>query len=145
MSFHFSLGSVLRIRGILEEQEERMLQKILFEMAQTVELIEQINAELEGTDVSRRAEVFKSSIGLNVHASYERITALKQNKKELEKRMEKLEELRDRQLVVYQGARRNREMLTDMCTEKRIAYESDLARREQRNLDDNHMARRDRG
>ena len=145
MSFQFSLGSVLRIRGILEEQEERMLQKIQFEIAQTMEAIERTNAELAGTNASRSAEVFKSSIGLNVHASYERVMGLKQYRKELEAKLEKLEELRDRQLVVYQGARRNREMLTDMCAEKRLAYDSDAARREQRTLDDNHMARRERG
>jgi len=55
MSFHFSLDSVLRIRGIVEEQEERMLQRILFEIAQTLEGIESINAELAGSNASRQA------------------------------------------------------------------------------------------
>ena len=35
MSFQFSLAAVLKVRGILEEKEERMLQQILFELAQT--------------------------------------------------------------------------------------------------------------
>jgi flagellar export protein FliJ len=144
MSFQFSLGSVLRIRGIVEEQEERMLQRILFEIAQTIEDIERTNAELSGLDALRSSEVFKSFAGHNVHASYEAIATLKEKRKELEEKLEKLEQLRDRQLVVYTGARRNREMLTDMCDEKRGVYETDMARREQRSLDDNHMARRGR-
>jgi flagellar FliJ protein len=145
MSFHFSLDSVLRIRGIVEEQEERMLQRILFEIAQTIEGIESIDAELAGSNASRQGQVFKSVAGYDIHAYYERIVALKEKKKELEGKLEKLEQLRDRQLVVYTGARRNREMLTDMCEEKRGVYETDMARRDQRNLDDNHMSRRGRG
>jgi hypothetical protein len=35
-------------------------------------------------------------------------------------------------------------MLTDMREEKRTAYESDLARGEQKTLDDNYIARRGR-
>ena len=144
MGFHFSLDSVLRVRGMVEEQEERMLQRILFEIAQTLEIIERINAELTGSDALRRAEVFKPVSGFNIHASYEHVLALKEKKKELEDKLEKLEQLRDRQLVVYTGARRNREMLTEMCEQKRGVYETDAARREQRNLDDNHMSRRGR-
>jgi len=145
MGFHFSLDSVLRIRGIVEEQEERMLQRILFEIAQTLEGIESINAELAGSNASRQTEVFKPLSGYNIHAYYEHIEALKEKKKELEEKHQKLEQLRDRQLAVYTGARRNREMLTDMCEEKRGVYETDMARRDQRNLDDNHMSRRGRG
>jgi flagellar FliJ protein len=144
MGFHFSLDSVLRVRGMVEEQEERMLQRILFEIAQTLEIIERINAELTGSDALRRAEVFKPVSGFNIHASYEHVLALKEKKKELEDKLEKLEQLRDRQLVVYTGARRNREMLTEMCEQKRGVYETDAARREQRNLDDNHTSRRGR-
>ena len=144
MGFHFSLDSVLRVRGMVEEQEERMLQRILFEIAQTLESIERINAELTGSDALRRAEVFKPVSGFNIHASYEHVLALKEKKKELEDKLEKLEQLRDRQLVVYTGARRNREMLTEMCEQKRGVYETDAARREQRNLDDNHTSRRGR-
>jgi flagellar export protein FliJ len=145
MGFHFSLDSVLRIRGIVEEQEERMLQKILFEIAQTLEGIERTNSEIAGLDASRSADVFKTFVGYNIHASYEQVVALKERRKELEQKLEKLEQLRDRQLVVYTGARRNREMLTNMCEEKRGVYETDMARREQKTVDDNHMARRDRG
>jgi flagellar FliJ protein len=145
MAFHFSLESVLRIRGIVEEQEERMLQRILFEIGQTVEGIKSINAELAGSDASREAEVFKPVAGFNIHVAYERMMKLKEKRKELEEKLEKLEQLRDRQLLVYAGARRNREMLTDMCEEKRGLYETDMARRDQKNLDDNHMSRRGRG
>ena len=145
MAYQFPLDAVLRIRGIVEEQEERMLQKILFEITQTLESIELVDAELVGSNASRRADVFKAFIGHNVQASYEKVMELKQRRKDLQEKLGKLEQLRDRQLVVYRGARQNREMLTNICAEKRDAYELDMARREQRTLDDNHMARRERG
>jgi flagellar FliJ protein len=144
MSFHFSLATVLRVRGILEEQEERMLQKILFEIAQTREALERTEAAITESDTSRRADIFKPFIGRNLHASYGEVKELKQDRKNLEEQIAKLEQLRDRQIVVYEKARRNREMLTNMHEEKRSAYDSDLARLEQKAIDDNYIARRGR-
>jgi len=63
MAFQFSLAAVLRVRGILEEREERMLQKILFEISQSFEALAQIDAEISGTNASRRAEILRPVVG----------------------------------------------------------------------------------
>ncbi len=144
MPFQFSLATVLRIRGILEEKEERLLQQILAEIAQTREALARIEAEIAESDASRRAEVFKARVGHNIHASYGRMNELKQNRQILEEQLERLEELRNRQILVYEAARRNREVLANMHEEQRSAYESGLARLEQKAVDDNHIARRGR-
>ena len=144
MAFQFSLNTVLRVRGILEEQEERMLQKILFEIAQTIEAMARADEEMVRLDASRHNEVLQQIIGNHVHASYGEMMRLKQMRKDLEERLGKLQQLRDRQLVVYKTARQNREMLTDMREVKRGEYESDASRREQKTLDDNYIARRGR-
>lgn len=144
MSFQFSLAAVLKVRGILEEKEERMLQQILFELAQTRDTVARIEAAIAELDGARSANVFKASLGRNIQASYGEINGLKQTRKDLEAHIEKMEQLRDRQIVVYETARRNREMLTGMHKEQRIAYESDLARTEQKTIDDNFIARRGR-
>jgi flagellar FliJ protein len=144
MAFHFSLSTVLQVRGILEEQEERMLKKILFEIAQTREAMAHIDAEIAESNASRSADIFKPFAGHHIHASYGEIKQHKQNRKDLEAQLEKLEQLRDKQVKVYEAARRNREMLTDMRAEKRSAYDSDMARSEQKTLDDNFNARRGR-
>lgn len=144
MAFQFPLATVLRVRGILEEREERLLQKILFEISQTVENLARTDAEIAGSDASRREDIFKPFIGYNLHAAYGEVKQLKQSRKELEEQISKLEQLRDRQLIAYEGARRNREMLTDMHSEQRSVYDSDAARREQKALDDNYIARRGR-
>jgi flagellar FliJ protein len=144
MAFQFSLGTVLRVRGILEEQEERMLKKIQVEIAQTLEAIERVDAEIAGSDASRRNDVYKRFLGRNLQASYGEVNELKQVRKELQERIKKLEQLRERQLKIYEAARRDREMLTDMQEEKRNAYDSDVARIAQKTLDDNFIARRGR-
>jgi flagellar FliJ protein len=144
MAFAFSLATVLRFREILEDREERLLQKILFEMAQVRENLERTEAAIAGTDKSRREEILKPLIGHHFQASYEEAKALKQTREELIATIGKLEQLRDRQVSVYEAARRNREMLTDMREEKRGAYEADIERREQKILDDNFIARRGR-
>jgi flagellar export protein FliJ len=144
MGFQFSLAAVLRVRGILEEQEERMLQRILFEITQTREALACTDSALGKVDVARREDVFKSIVGHNIHAAYGEIEELKQNKNDLEEKMAKLEQLRDQQVKIYEKARRNREMLTDMRDEKRSAYDSDMSRLEQKTLDDVFISRRGR-
>jgi len=144
MSFQFPLATVLRVRGILEEKEERMLQQILGEITQTREVLARIHAEILESDASRHAEIFKTRVGHNIHASYGRMNELKQNRMILEEQLEKLEQLRDRQIAVYEAARRNREMLTGMHEEQRSVYESGIARMEQKTIDDNYIARRGR-
>lgn len=144
MAFAFSLATVLRFREILEDREQRLLQKILFEFTQVLENLARTEAAIAGCDDSRREEILKPLIGHHFQASYEEVKALKQTREELKVTLGKLEQLRDRQLRVYESARRNREMLTDMREEKRGAYEADMARREQKTLDDNFIARRGR-
>jgi len=144
MSFQFPLATVLRVRGVVEEKEERMLQQINAEIAQAREVLEHIATEIAELDVSRSTEVFKARVGHNIHASYGRMNELKQNRKMFEDQLAKLEGLRDRQIAIYESARRNREVLTNMHDEKRTAYESDLARIEQKTIDDNYIARRGR-
>ena len=144
MAFHFPLATVLRVRAIIEEREERMLQRILFEITKTLEVIVRTDGEIAGSDASRRSDVLKPFLGSNIHASYGEVEELKLSRKDLEGKLEKLEQLRDKQLAVYRTARMNREMITDMRDEKRGVYDSDTARREQKALDDNYISRKGR-
>jgi flagellar export protein FliJ len=145
MAFQFSLATVLRVRGIIEEREESKLQKILSGISKVFDDLERTEEQLAELNASRDADVFKPRTGLQVHASYGEVKDLKQRREDLEGQIQKLEEARDEQLIVYEAARRDREMLTDMCEKKRTAYDSDMSKREQKTLDDNYIARRGRG
>jgi flagellar FliJ protein len=144
MAFQFALATVLRVRGIIEEREEGKLQKILFDISKIFENLERVDVLLAETDASRQADVLKPSIGLQVHASYEEVSQLKQRRKDLALQIQELEQARDIQLIVYDAARRDREMLADMREKKRTAYDSEISKREQKVLDDNYIARRGR-
>ena len=144
MAFEFPLATVLRVRGIIEEREEGVLQKILFDISQTFDGLECIETQIAESDAARLADILKPSFGRDLHASYGEVKDLKQRRKELEVQIQKLEQARDVQLLIYEAARRDREMLTDMRQKKRIAYDSDVSRSEQRILDDNYNARRGR-
>jgi flagellar export protein FliJ len=144
MAFHFSLATVLRVRVITEEREEGILQKILFDISKVFDDLERIDTMIAEADDTRHAEVLKACIGLDVHACYGEVKELKQRRKDFEGKIQKLEEARDRQLTIYEAAKRNREMLTDMREKKRTAYETETNKREQKTLDDNYISRRGR-
>jgi flagellar export protein FliJ len=144
MAFRFSLATVLRVRGIIEEREEALLQKILFDISKIFEDLERTDVQLAETDASRQADVLKPCIGLQLHASYGEVQELKQRRRDLAARIQELEQERDRQLSVYEAARRDREILTDMRERKRTAHDTDISKREQKILDDNYIARRGR-
>src|SRR3984885_6439418 len=144
MAFHFSLATVLRVRVIIEEREEGILQKILFNISKVFDDLERIDTRIEEADNLRHAEVLKPCIGLDVNAYYGEVKELKKRRKNIEDKIQKLEEARDKQLAIYEAARRNREMLTDMRDKKRTAYEIEMNKREQKTLDDNYISRRGR-
>jgi flagellar FliJ protein len=144
MAFEFSLATVLRIRGMIEEREEAILQKILFDISTICDDLERTDALLAESNASRHADVFKPCIGLQVHASYGQVKELKQRRQDLAAQIRKLEQARDGQLTVYQAARRDREMLTDMLEKQRSAHDAGVSRREQKALDDSYNARRGR-
>jgi flagellar FliJ protein len=144
MAFEFSLATVLRVRGIIEEREEGILQRILFDISTIYQDLERTDALLAESNASRHAEVFKPCIGLQIHASYGQVKELKQRRQNLARQAQKLEQARDAQIILYQAARRDREMITDMLEKKRTAHDKGVNLREQKALDDNYNARRSR-
>lgn len=142
MAFKFSLATVLQVKQIREEREELMLQQIQFEITQAKNVLEQVTTALERSNLNRRSVVYRQQEGKDLHGSYGELAALKQNRSEVEAHIEKLNELRSRQLKIVQTARNDREMLTDMRDEQHDIYRAGVTKREQKALDDNFGARR---
>ena len=142
MAFEFTLQAVLRARIIIEEREERLLQKILIEIAQCTREIARLDVEMERVNAARKGAVLQASLGRTLHGEYGEMQELKRVRDLLTEQVDKFEELKDIQLRVYYTARQNRELLTEMRSTKREVYNSDLAHREQSTLDDNFIARR---
>ena len=144
MAFQFSLATVLRVRGIIEEREEAALQRILFDIARTVHDLQQINAQLEQSEAERQTQAIEPCLGLHLQAAYGEIKHLQARRKEGEGQLKTLQAERDAQLLLYQAARRDRELLSKMREEQLMAYEARANKQEQKALDDNFIARRDR-
>lgn len=142
MPFEFTLQAVLRARIVIEEREERLLQKILIEITQCIREMARLDAEIERLNSARKGTVLQASLGRTLHGQYGEMQELKRVRDLLTGQVEKFEELKDIQLKVYYTARQNRELLTEMRSTKREAYSNDLAHREQSTLDDNFIARR---
>lgn len=144
MGFQFSLATVLRVRGIIEEQEERMLQNILSQIARSKDALALTEAAIARSYASRCEDIRKPFLGHNLQAMYGEVKELTENKRNIEEQIIKLNQLRDRQIKIYEKARGNREMLSDMREEKRNEYEADHARLAQKTLDDIFISRRNR-
>jgi len=142
MAFQFTLHAVLRARVIVEEHEERLLQKILIEIAQCTREIAHLDSEMARANTSRAGAVLQASNGRDLHGQYGEMQELLRVRDLLVIQVGKLNELKVMQIVVYNAARQNRELLTEMRTTKREAYKTYLSRREQSTLDDNFIARR---
>jgi flagellar export protein FliJ len=142
MAFKFSLATVLRIRTIAEEREERMLQHIQREIINTQQTLDTLDQAVVRHTSSRIEQRFRTFDGSFVHSSYGEITKLRSDRNDTADRLEKLVQLKVIQVYTYAAARRNREMLTEMSHAKQSAYNAEAARRDQAILDDNFIARR---
>lgn len=137
MAFDFSLHSVLKVRTLVEEREERLLQLILQEVATTRHAIENTAQRL---GEARQADSSRAFAATDLQARYAEVEQLRQARCDLESRLAKLEQLRDVQMAKYSAARREREMLTDMREQQREAYDQQQAKSEQSVLDDTFSA-----
>jgi flagellar export protein FliJ len=144
MSFQFPLSPVLWMRGVVEEREERTLTSIVNEISAATERLNSLSAEIARADAARRVELKKVCDAAHLHAWYAHFEELRQQRQQLELHLKKLEELRERQLLAYQAARRDREMLDGIREQELALYETVVARREQSTLDDTFGAQRSR-
>ena len=145
MGFQFPLATLLRVRAIREENEERVLLQIGAEIARTLELQADVALALERISAKQSTNAGVAFKGSDVHTHYAELHGLWQSREELHLHLQRLEELKQKQMSIYTTARQNREMLTDLNDTHRAAHDADLAKREQKAIDDNFIARRKSG
>ena len=136
MGFQFSLASVLRLREIAEEREERLLQGIQSEIARASESLNSNAAELEALYASRDDNTLQRVLAADLHSSYAHIDRLSGSRNELIQQIEKLEELKDRQMISYRTVLQDREALDQIRDQKRSEHDARVAKREQNLMDD---------
>lgn len=142
MAFRFSLETVLRLRQIVEEREERAMEEILRAMAQQrQELISLEKARervFQQCDTLLKSKTFAAELRL----LQEQIGALKDRELTGKERLARLEEQRQTQIKIYETACINRQLLSRIREQQVDQFRRVQARKEQMQMDDHFSCRR---
>ena len=144
MAFRFTLATVLRLREIAEEREERLLGQIQQQIGMVRENLTHMAARRVEIQQEREAELRARTSAALLQSSYAQIAALDLARQQAEEKLTKLEALRSEQMKIYTNAHRNRELLADMRETQHGEFVAARALREQKTMDDNFMSRRGR-
>jgi flagellar export protein FliJ len=141
MAFRFPLASVLS----LERREELALQKILMEMAQVRQTIDQLTGQIAQAQKTIERVMQKALPAVQMQSMLNQANAAIERKRALIAALEALEQKREQQLRAYQDAHRSRRMLSDMAKQRRAAWDQERVKSQQKFLDDIFAARARRG
>jgi flagellar FliJ protein len=141
MAFRFSLATVLRVREIAEEKEERLLTQILAQIAKTKQELNDLKAQVDMLLRRTEAELATSISAAQLHITYGQMRALELMQKDVSEQLVKLELLRDQQMKIYAAARRNRQVISQLREDQIERFRYTLSRQEQALMDDNFAAR----
>jgi flagellar FliJ protein len=141
MAFRFSLATVLRVREIAEEKEERLLTQILGQIAKTRQELNDLKAQVDMLVRRSAAELATTISAAQLQITYGQMRALELMQKDVSEQLSKLEMLRDQQMKIYAAARRNREVISQLREDQLDRFRYLLSRQEQALMDDNFAAR----
>jgi flagellar export protein FliJ len=144
MAFKFSLATVLRLREIAEEREERLLMQIRQQIAQSHQELMDLDARCKAVIAHRESQLAAQIPATELQDSYLQIAVLEERKKVVREHLTKLEMLRVQQMKVYETAHRNREVIEQIREEKLEDFKREQVRRDQHLMDDNFSARKAR-
>lgn len=141
MAFRFSLDAVLRFRQSVEHSEEAILLRIVQEIAQVELELRQVDAEQVRIREQRERDLKLKLPAVHLKEIAIRELELKALADGLRFRLRQLETQRLGQLAIYQTARQDREVLSELRKRHRQSYHLEQKRQEQRMLDDSFLAR----
>ena len=144
MGFRVPLASVLRFREGIEKREELALQKVEFEIARVRRHIDELTKALAKASNEREEDLQKCVQAYRLKNLQDEMSAAVEAKQALVKTLATLKNQRDAQMKLYQAARVNRRMLTDLQKQQHNAWDQEQVRIEQKLLDDIFSARAQR-
>lgn len=144
MVFHFALAAVLRLRESVEERERNRLEQLQHEIVQILQLLDKLDEQLAASAATREQAMRTALPAFHVQMIEDVRRSLKQQKKTLLQRLETAKAEREKQLHIYEAARRDREVLSEMRQRQWEAFQDADARRQQKTIDDLFGARHKR-
>ena len=145
MRFRFTLASVLRFREGIEKREELSLQRVQFEMARVRRRIDELTKELAKAGNEREEGLQNWMQAFRVKNLQDEMNAAVEARQTLLETLATLRKQSEEQMKIYQAARVNRRMLTDLQKKQLEAWEQNQQRIEQKRVDDAFTARMQRG
>ncbi|MGA7216951.1 MAG: flagellar export protein FliJ [Candidatus Sulfotelmatobacter sp.] len=142
MAFEFPLQAVLHFREGIERQQELRLRAANQQVARMRHLLEQMEERSQELSAREARDLSSGITAAELRFNLLCEAELQRHQKELERELTRLEQLRDQQREIYRQARRARESLETLRDRQLAFYKKEAARREQRNLDDQFLMRR---
>jgi flagellar export protein FliJ len=143
MPFQFPLQNILHYRQSLEHQQELRLRAANQQVARVQRLGEQIDGRRRELQEARSAALSAGVSSAELRFALRCEAELVRRRWELQQELERQQQLRDQQREIFQQARRTRETLEGVRDQQARLYQREAARREQRNLDDLFLLRKE--
>jgi flagellar export protein FliJ len=143
MAFRFPLQAILHFRQSLEHQQELRLRAANQQVARVQHGIEQIDSHRQALRAGQARELRAGISSAELRFGLQCDAELLRHRRELELQLVRQQQQRDQQREIFQQARRARETLEAVRDEQLRLYKQEAARREQRNLDDLFLMRRE--
>jgi len=136
MPFRFSLASVLQFRETMERAEEATLQQIFHAIHSVQTQIRQVEENQKTLRAQREHGLRDRLPAVHLQEWEAQEFKLKTAAAALHEQLRQLEISRQKQLVIFQNARRDRELLSRIREQRYQVYQREEARREQKTVDD---------
>jgi len=142
MAFRFPLQTLLRLREIAEQREERLLGQILNQVAQSRQILAELATQRTSVLLMREQAIQQRTSSAEINGYYDRLKTIDELERAGLEQLSKLVSLRDQQAKVYEAAHRQTELLAGMRGDQKEIYLRELDRQEQKMMDDNFSSRR---
>ena len=142
MAFRFSLATLLRLREIAEQREERLLGQIQNQIVQSRQTLADLALQREGVIRQREQALNQVTTGVALSDSYTQVKMIQGLEESGHEQLAKLLLLRDQQMKIYQSAHRNSEVLSEMRVEQKDEFYKERTKQEQKVMDDSFSSRR---
>lgn len=140
MAFRFSLETVLRVRQIAEDREERLLSQILQQMAQCRQSLAELGVRRANLGLQRERSLEAKTSAAELLFLNAQMSVVEELQASGNRHLADLEKLRVQQLKAYEAAHCAQKLLATMREEHLDRFVAEQARAEQRQMDDRFSA-----
>jgi|SRR5258708_637950 len=143
MAFNFPLQAIFHYRQSVEHQQELRLRAANQQVARVRHLLDQLDLRRAKMRVNQSQHLENGMTSAELRFGLLAETALREQHEQVVSELKRLQNLRDQQHRIFQHARREREIFESLRDRQFREYKRDASRREQRQLDNLFLLRRD--